>query len=75
MVSTKVLGSDIEYPLRSNTLSAKSVLGGRVALTIHLIPDAPATVSEWDTSESDAEDNQDECEDTGGGKKNCLDVS
>ena len=28
-----MLGSDIEYPLRSNTLSAKSVLGGRVALT------------------------------------------
>ena len=33
MVSTKALGSDIEYPLRSNALSAKSVLGGRVALT------------------------------------------
>ena len=33
-VSTKVLGSDIEYPLRSNALSAKSVLGGRVALTV-----------------------------------------
>ena len=32
-VSTKALGSDIEYPLRSNALSAKSVLGGRVALT------------------------------------------
>ena len=31
--STKALGSDIEYPLRSNALSAKSVLGGRVALT------------------------------------------
>ena len=29
-----MLGSDIEYPLRSNTLSAKSVLGGRVALTL-----------------------------------------
>ena len=34
MVSTKALGSDIEYSLRSNALSAKSVLGGRVALTI-----------------------------------------
>ena len=33
-VSTKALGSDIEYPLRSNALSAKSILGGRVALTI-----------------------------------------
>ena len=33
MVSTKALGSDIEYPLRSNALSAKSILGGRVALT------------------------------------------
>ena len=32
-LSTKALGSDIEYPLRSNALSAKSVLGGRVALT------------------------------------------
>ena len=31
-VSTKALESDIEYPLRSNALSAKSVLGGRVAL-------------------------------------------
>ena len=29
-----MLGSDIEYPLRSNALSAKSVLGGRVALTV-----------------------------------------
>ena len=28
-----MLGIDIEYPLRSNALSAKSVLGGRVALT------------------------------------------
>ena len=28
-----MLGSDIEYPLWSNALSAKSVLGGRVALT------------------------------------------
>ena len=34
-VSPQVLGSDIEYPLQSNTLSAKSVLGGRVALTPH----------------------------------------
>ena len=25
---------DIEYPLRSNALSAKSILGGRVALTL-----------------------------------------
>ena len=33
-VSIKVLGSDIEYPLQSNALSAKSILGGRVALTI-----------------------------------------
>ena len=33
MVSTKALETDIEYPLRSNALSAKSVLGGRVALT------------------------------------------
>ena len=33
MVSPQVLGSDIEYPLQSNTLYAKSVLGGRVALT------------------------------------------
>ena len=33
-LSTKALGSDIEYPLRSNALSAKSVLGGRVALTV-----------------------------------------
>ena len=32
-VSTKALESDIEYPLQSNALSAKSVLGGRVALT------------------------------------------
>ena len=34
MVSPQALGSDIEYPLRSNALSAKSVLGGRVALTL-----------------------------------------
>ena len=33
MVSTKALGSDIEYSLWSNALSAKSILGGRVALT------------------------------------------
>ena len=33
-VSTKALGSDIEYSLRINALSAKSILGGRVALTI-----------------------------------------
>ena len=32
-VSPQALGTDIEYPLRSNALSAKSVLGGRVALT------------------------------------------
>ena len=32
--SPQALGTDIEYPLRSNTLSAKSVLGGRVALTL-----------------------------------------
>ena len=32
-VSTKALGIDIEYSLRSNALSAKSILGGRVALT------------------------------------------
>ena len=32
-VSPQALGTDIEYSLRSNTLSAKSVLGGRVALT------------------------------------------
>ena len=32
-VSPQALGSDIEYPLRSNALSAKSILGGRVALT------------------------------------------
>ena len=39
-VSTKALGSDIEYPLQSNALSAKSILGGRVALTLGLaIPD------------------------------------
>ena len=39
MVSTKALGSDIEYSLRSNALSAKSILGGRVALThIMFIP-------------------------------------
>ena len=35
MVSPQVLGSDIEYPLQSNALSAKSILGGRVALTGH----------------------------------------
>ena len=34
MVSTKALGSDIEYSLQSNALSAKSILGGRVALTL-----------------------------------------
>ena len=34
MVSTKALGSNIEYPLQSNALSAKSILGGRVALTL-----------------------------------------
>ena len=33
MVSTKALGVDIEYPLQSNALSAKSILGSRVALT------------------------------------------
>ena len=33
-VSPQALGVDIEYPLWSNTLSAKSVLGGRVALTL-----------------------------------------
>ena len=33
-VSPQALGSDIEYPLRSNALSAKSILGGRVALTL-----------------------------------------
>ena len=33
IVSPQALGSDIEYPLRSNALSAKSILGGRVALT------------------------------------------
>ena len=38
-------------------------------MLIHLIPDAPVTVSEQDTSENNAEDNQDEHEDTGGGKK------
>ena len=32
-VSPQVLGTDIEYSLQSNALSAKSVLGGRVALT------------------------------------------
>ena len=37
MVSPQVLGSDIEYPLRSNALSAKSVLGGRVALTLSIV--------------------------------------
>ena len=31
-----MLGSEIEYSLRSNALSAKSVLGGRVALTVCL---------------------------------------
>ena len=29
-----MLGTDIEYLLQSNALSAKSVLGGRVALTV-----------------------------------------
>ena len=38
MVSPQTLGSDIEYPLRSNALSAKSVLGGRVALTLGDFP-------------------------------------
>ena len=33
-VFPQALGSDIEYPLWSNTLSAKSILGGRVALTL-----------------------------------------
>ena len=33
MISPQALGSDIEYPLWSNALSAKSILGGRVALT------------------------------------------
>ena len=37
MVSTKALESDIEYPLQSNALSAKSILGGRVALTLGLV--------------------------------------
>ena len=37
IVSPQALGSDIEYPLRSNALSAKSVLDGRVALTGGLI--------------------------------------
>ena len=32
-----MLGSDIEYPLQSNALSAKSVLGGRVALTLLML--------------------------------------
>ena len=33
-VSPQALGVDIEYPLWSNALSAKSVLGGRVAPTL-----------------------------------------
>ena len=32
-VSPQALGTDIEYSLQSNALSAKSMLGGRVALT------------------------------------------
>ena len=35
-----MLGSDIEYPLWSNALSAKSVLGGRVALTVGFLTSA-----------------------------------
>ena len=45
MVSTKALESDIEYPLRSNALSAKSVLGGRVALTYSSLTDPLPPIS------------------------------
>ena len=34
IVSPQALGTDIEYSLQSNALSAKSILGGRVALTL-----------------------------------------
>ena len=50
IVSTKALGSDIEYPLRSNALSAKSILGGRVALTaVNLVAGALTEVMRRDS--------------------------
>ena len=48
-VSTKALGSDIEYPLQSNALSAKSVLGGRVALTLFtMLQTLKSNVQYWE---------------------------
>ena len=57
-VSTKALESDIEYSLQSNTLSAKSVLGGRVALTQirHIEADAEKHCQEVLTTTNTIED-------------------
>ena len=53
IVSPQALGTDIEYSLRNNTLSAKSILGGRVALTWSLLVvfSVPLGCGTWRSSE------------------------